>query len=72
MKRKRYNFETLTNSQLSELIDDWIRDERNRNIIKDRFLKCMTFSELSEKYNICERHIKRIVYKHGDFLLSKI
>lgn len=68
----KYNFSDLTNRQLSEMIDDWIRDERNRNILKDRFIRCMTFEEISCKYNICERHVKRIVYKYGDFLLSKI
>lgn len=68
----KYDFSTLTNSQLSALIDDWIRDERNRNILKDRFLHGMTFDEISCKYNICDRHIKRIVYKYGDFLLFKI
>lgn len=68
----KYSFDSLTNSQLSDMIDDWIRDERNRNILKDRFIRCMTFDEISCKYSICERHVKRIVYKYGDFLLSKI
>jgi DNA-directed RNA polymerase specialized sigma subunit len=68
----KYDFSTLTNSQLSALIDDWIRDERNREILKDRFIKCLTFDEISDKYCICERHVKRIVYKYGDNLLSKI
>jgi DNA-directed RNA polymerase specialized sigma subunit len=68
----KYDFSTLTNSQLSELIDDWIRDERNMEILKDRFINCLTFDEIADKYCICERHVKRIVYKYGDHLLSKI
>ncbi len=68
----KYNFDSLTNQQLSALIDDWIRDERNRDILKDRFIRCMTFDEIADKYCICERHVKRIVYRYGDHLLSKM
>jgi DNA-directed RNA polymerase specialized sigma subunit len=68
----KYDFRDLKNSELSSLIDDWIRNERNREILKDRFINCLTFYEIADKYCICERHVKRIVYKNGDFLLSKI
>jgi DNA-directed RNA polymerase specialized sigma subunit len=68
----KYEFSELTNDQLSALIDSWIRDKRIREIMKCRFLECMTFSEIADRFNICERHVKRIVYKNGDFLLSKI
>lgn len=68
----KYDFSDLKNSELSALIDDWIRDDRNREILKDRFINCLTFDEIADKYCICERHVKRIVYKNGDFLLSKI
>lgn len=72
MKYRKYNFDNLTSSQLSVLIDDWIKDRRNRDILKDRLIGCMTFGEIAYKYNICERHVKRIVYRYGDYLLSKI
>ena len=68
----KYNFDDLTNAELSDCIDAWVKDKRARSMLKDRFLDGMTFCELSEKYNLCERHVKRIIYKYGDYMLLKI
>lgn len=74
-KEKRIRHKALcdiSNTELSKCIDEWVKDKRARDMLKDRFIDGLTFGELSAKYHICERHVKRIVYKHGDFVLSKI
>ena len=63
--RKQYR-----NSDLSALIDEYIHSERDRIIIKDRFINGLTFNELSEKHYLSERQIKRIVAKADKILIQ--
>ena len=57
-KMKQY-----ANSEMSKAIDEYIHYIRDRQILKDRLIDGMTYSELSVKYNLSERHIKTIVKK---------
>lgn len=58
-----------TNSVMSQLIDEYIHSERDRAILKDRFINGLTFARLEEKYDLSERQIKRIVKKADAILL---
>ena len=58
----------LSNSEISFLIDQWIRNARDRAILKDRLINIMTFELLAEKYDMSDRQIKNIVYKAIDRL----
>ena len=62
----------LSNSEIDYLIDQWIRNERDRVILKDRLINGMTFERLAEKYGMSVRQIQNIVYKAMDRLVSKI
>ncbi len=62
----------LSRSELNNLIEEWILDERNKQIIKRRLLDNKTFSELESEFNLCERHIKTIVYKGEQKIAGKI
>jgi hypothetical protein len=55
--------EDISNSELSELIDEWIHSERDRCIMKSRLIDGLTFERLAEKHDMSTRHIKRVVYK---------
>ena len=59
-----------TNSQIAALIDEYIHSQRDREILKDRFINGLTFSELSGKYYLSERQIKRIVAKADTIFLK--
>ena len=59
-----------TNSQIAELIDEWIHSERDRAIMKRRLIDGLTFERLAEEFDMSVRQMKRIVYKNMD-LLSK-
>ena len=62
----------ISNSEIDYLIDQWIRNERDRAILKDRLINGMTFERLAEKYGMSVRQIQNIVYKSMDRLVSKI
>jgi DNA-directed RNA polymerase specialized sigma subunit len=59
-------------TELTEAIDEWILNEKHRSILKSRMIDGLTFDELSEKYYMSPRQIKRIVYKSQEILFRHI
>ena len=58
----------LSNSEVCYLVDQWIRNERDRAILKDRLINGLTFERLAEKYDLSTVQVKSIVYKAMDRL----
>ena len=52
-----------TNSQISQLIDEYIHSERDRKILKRRLIDGVCYEPLAEEFEMSPRQIKRIVYK---------
>ena len=67
MKRNadRYN---LSRSELQNIIDQWIFNERHRLILSDRLFNGTTYERLAEKYDLSTQQVKNIVYKAMDRL----
>lgn len=68
-------YKGLTNSDISSLIDQWVRGrnaERNREVLKLRLLNGMTFEHLAEKVDMSERQVKNIVYNCELMIVSHI
>ena len=70
--RKSAEHYNLSRDELQRIIDQWIFNERDRVILKDRLINGMTFERLAEKYGMSVRQIQNIVYKSMDRLVSKI
>lgn len=62
----------LSRSQILELIDEWILNERNRAILKRRLIDGVTYERLAEEFDLSVRQVKAIVYKSEDRIFSKI
>ena len=56
------------NSEIIMIIDEYIHSQRDREILKDRYVNGLTFLELSEKYYLSDRQIKRIAKSFAGFL----
>lgn len=52
-----------SNTRLSELIDDYVHSERDRQILKDRYINGLLFKELEDKYGLSDRRLKVICYR---------
>lgn len=59
-----------TNSEIEKLIDEYIHNERNRRILKRRFIDGICFEPLAEEFDMSVKQVKRIVYRYGDFILN--
>lgn len=62
-----YNYEDLPNSKVQSLINEWIRSERDRRIVKRRLIDGIAYEKLAEEfydeYGLSVRQIKNIVYR---------
>jgi DNA-directed RNA polymerase specialized sigma24 family protein len=59
-------------SEVEYIIDEWIFNERNRNILKRRMLDGITFERLAEEFDLSVQQVKTIVYKCRDTISAFI
>ena len=57
------------NSDFIAWVNEYVHSERDREILIERFVNGLTFSELSDKFYLSERQVKRIIKKADIFLL---
>ena len=62
----------LSRSEVSHLIDEWIFNERDRAILKRRFLDGRCFDALADEFNLSTRRVKAIVYKSEERLFKHL
>jgi len=65
-------FDDIPRSEVEFLIDEWIRNERNRKILKRRLLDGITYDKLAEEFDLSVRQVKSIVYKSENKIFSHI
>lgn len=61
-----------TNSQISLLIDEYVHNERDRQIMKRRFVDGIVFDKLSEEFDLSPQRVKAIVYKNWQKIVAKM
>lgn len=55
-------FNNISNTQLMQLINDWIKNERDRHILKRRLIDGIRLEPLAEEVNLTVDRVKQIVY----------
>ena len=53
-----------TNTQIRELIAEYIHSERDRRILERRLIDGLTFEKLAEENELSVSQVKRIIWKH--------
>ena len=67
----RNPFEDKTNSEIIELINEYIHSERDRQIMKRRLVDGIHFEPLSEEFDLSTVQTKRIVCVNIENLMSR-
>ena len=62
----------LSRSEIEHLIDEWIFNERDRQVLKRRLLDGISFEKLSYEFDLSTQGVKRIVYKTEETLYRHI
>ena len=59
----------IPNSELERLIEEWIKSERNRKILKRRLIDGIHYEKIAEEFEISDRQVKTIVKKEKENIL---
>lgn len=62
----------LSNSQINSLIDEWIHSERDRQIMKRRFIDGIVYERLAEEFGLSVIQTKTIVSNGRKELLRRL
>jgi DNA-directed RNA polymerase specialized sigma24 family protein len=62
-RERTVDFDNISNSEISHLIDEWIHSERDREIMRRRLIDGKTYEFIAEEEDMSVRQIKNIVYK---------
>ena len=62
----------LSRSEWETLINEWIFNERDREILKRRLLDGIKFEDLADEFDMSVRQIKVVVYKQSEKLFKHI
>ena len=58
------------NSEIAAVIDEYIHSDRDRRLLKRRFIDGICFEPLAEEFDLSVRQTKNIVYTKGDKVLK--
>lgn len=67
----KHNFD-LSRTEITNLIDEWIFNERDRKILKRRLLDGICYEPLAEEFELSTTQIKSIIYKNQNVLLKHL
>lgn len=65
-------FDDVPRSKIEFLIDEWIHDQRDRQIVSRRIIDGLTFEKLGEEFDLSVTQTKTICYKAQRKLLEHI
>ena len=66
--RRKNDLSDITNERIKEVIDSYIHNQRDREILKRRFIDGVCFEPLAEEFDLSTIQVKRIVYKHSKII----
>ena len=61
-----------TNSQILEVIGEYIHSDRDRSILARRLVDGVTIEKLAEEFDLSPQQIKNILYKNEGTLFGKL
>lgn len=60
----------MSRTEIHNLIDEYVHNERDRKILKRRLTDGITYERLAEEFDMSVGQIKNIVYKHKQRILN--
>lgn len=60
----------MSRSEIESLIDSWILNQRNREIVRRRFIDGIKIEPLAEEFDLSVSQTKRIVNQGKEVILS--
>lgn len=60
-------FNNIPNNQLIEIIENWIKSERDRNLMKRRLIDGISLERLAEEFELSPKQAYHISNKYYDY-----
>lgn len=61
-----------SNSQIREIIAEWVHNERDRRMLERRMIDGITFERLAEEFDMSDRQVRRIVNNLKEQLFEQL
>ena len=61
-----------TNTDISRVIDEYIHNERDRQILKRRYCDGVCYEPLAEEFDMSVSQIKRIIYRNENKIFKHL
>lgn len=65
-------FTEIPNDVIEATINRWVKGSRNRQIMKDRLIDCITYERISEKHDLSTRYVKSLIYRLEDVVFRHL
>ena len=61
-----------SNSEIEKAIDDFVHSQRDRAVLKRRYIDGILIEPLSEEFDLSPRQIRNIIYKNEKIIFAHI
>ena len=69
---KNIDLREFPNSVITNAVNEYIHNKRNRDILKRRYIDGLTYEQLAYQFDMSVRQIKNIIYTNKEELVKKI
>jgi hypothetical protein len=66
------DFIDISIPDIENTIDNWIKSQRDREMLKRKLIDGITFEQLAEEFDMSVRGVKYVVYRNKEILLRHI
>ena len=64
------SFDNISNTDLSAIIEDWVKNERDRRVLHRKLIDGISYERIAEEFSLSVKQIYRIIGKYTDMLFS--
>lgn len=61
-----------SNSQIREIIAEYIHDQRDRDLLCERLINGVTLEKLAEIFDLSVSQVKRIIWKNSEIIFRHL
>lgn len=61
-----------SNSEISKVIDEYIHNQKHRDLMKRRYIDGILQEPLAEEFNISVRQVQNIIYKNENIIFKHL
>lgn len=62
----------IPNSLIVKVIDEWVKGDRNRAIMRDRYIDLMPYEAIAETYSLSVSTVVRAISKYSPVMFNQL